>query len=335
MITFEQMLEFDDSDSSDSNQPYDSELDKTHEIERTLANSKNTRSDKENTIWSVVLWENVIPAVKNKPRRQHPKFKPPLLTPKVSAENEIESATNTTITGSNSREDEEISSEDIDIENTFDVVSVREEDNSNWSDSEADETACPVESSNQTVAADEAMTSQDEGISKSMAEAQVVARTMKYTCNKCHASFSYLTRFENHMSKSLCDNLECEYCEKTFISAKTLKQHKKIYHNGVINVCAVCSKSFVTVDKLASHFSRTHSRECKHCKKTFKNSNTLRSHLYDKCKAKPTKKSNSSAVKGLKKAYSRDCLQCNRVFTSKGGYFKHIKSHRSNMEVNN
>ena len=203
------------------------------------------------------------------------------------------------------------------------------------SDSEAEETAYPVECINQTVAADAAMTSEAEGNSKSMAEAQAVARTVKYTCNKCHASFSYLTRFENHMSKSLCDILDCEYCEKKFKSAKALKQHKKIYHNGVINVCAVCSKSFVTVDKLASHFTRTHSRECKYCKKTFKNSNTLRSHLYDRCKAKPTKKRNSSAVKAPNKAYSRECLQCNRVFNSKGGYYRHIKSHRSNMEVNN
>ena len=57
MITFEQLLEFHDSDSSDSNQLYDSEKDKTHEIERTLANSKNTQSDKENSIWSEVLWK--------------------------------------------------------------------------------------------------------------------------------------------------------------------------------------------------------------------------------------------------------------------------------------
>ena len=113
--------------------------------------------------------------------------------------------------------------------------------------------------------------------------------------------------------------------------------------------CIACENLFSTVKQLERHVLKVHSRQCPHCKKYFKNANTLRSHKYgckvkkdkvseenhdDSNKAQDSSKSDTGSKKGkVKTKSSRNCEVCGRHFESKGGYYRHKRSHSVQNEL--
>ena len=120
---------------------------------------------------------------------------------------------------------------------------------------------------------------------------------------------------------------------------KALQTHIARQHRyPVIFKCASCPRFFPTKDRLFSHVNHHHeSRICDVCQKSFKNSNTLRSHKFRR------HSSTSSKVKKLKLSRSRqssvgvqvrfNCLECDSSFGTKGGLWKHSQKHDDTKKI--
>ena len=97
--------------------------------------------------------------------------------------------------------------------------------------------------------------------------------------------------------------------------------------------CSECDQVFPTQKTANNHYLSHHVQlMCKHCKKSFKNSNTLRSHEHV-CLKKNTDKNLSeqkqdNKAAGINKKFSKECDHCGKPFSSKSGFNKHIKQHR-------
>ena len=124
----------------------------------------------------------------------------------------------------------------------------------------------------------------------------------------------------------------------------------------------------LTVDK---HIKGNHTlSECKLCQKVFKNKNTLASHIYN-CHGKKSEieveatetADNESTQREVKdtnvteetimkigektdgryksktlkqtQEYQRECSLCEKTFHSRGGYSRHMKTHRAGDEIEN
>ena len=193
-----------------------------------------------------------------------------------------------------------------------------------------------------------------------------------YKCGKCHKTFSYLKRFNTHMKQGNCDvDFKCPKCDLKFTELKGLKRHLRRKHEKQIFQCAECLKYFPTRKTVDKHLANFHSQhECKHCKKMYRNANTLRSHVFKCTKKKeplaktPDGKNTTGDNKDIKQGkdtnvevkvknaketekdktitpegpisetekYIRSCTVCDKIYLSKGGYNKHIKTHKDKTE---
>ena len=74
----------------------------------------------------------------------------------------------------------------------------------------------------------------------------------------------------------------CDYCEKSYSTAKILHRHKKSHEGGKNIVCHVCQMAFFRKDELKSH-SYKHKTEksinCEECNTKFKTKKSFKRHL--------------------------------------------------------
>ena len=168
-----------------------------------------------------------------------------------------------------------------------------------------------------------------------------------YQCEVCNQRFKYLKNFNSHQLKGTCGStLECSKCDIKLKNLKTLKNHLRNVHEKPLFQCGMCSRIFPTEKNLEKHFNYSHEeKECKFCNKMFKNANTMRSHIFNcplkkkslvpdskEAAAKPAKakvdtnKSNDSSQKADKPR--KECTICKKTFQTKGGYNKHLNTHK-------
>ena len=166
----------------------------------------------------------------------------------------------------------------------------------------------------------------------------------KYTCSLCKREFKYLQHRDNHELKAMCkaDKLICDQCGQVFKQPRHLVRHIQKIHSRPRYQCAECLMIFPSEHAIENHLKHHHKpRNCKFCNKTFKNSNTVRSHALV-CKLNPKAKipklasseqKCESSVKVQKvKIYS--CSKCDAVFKTRGGLHKHAKTHRTTDATN-
>ena len=123
---------------------------------------------------------------------------------------------------------------------------------------------------------------------------------------------------ERHLLQSQEKNHICTLCEKTFVTAGTLKQHVLSVHEGIkIHkkvVCDTCGKEFSRPSILKKHVRIIHEgvkdQECKYCGKVFAEQNTLKNHI----------KSIHEKIK------DHSCEICGKSFTFNYTLKEHIKS---------
>ena len=168
-----------------------------------------------------------------------------------------------------------------------------------------------------------------------------------FQCEVCEQRFKYLKHFNSHQLKGTCGSTrECPKCDIKLRNVKTLKNHIRNVHEKPLYKCGMCSKICPTEKNLLKHFSYYHEeKECKFCIKMFKNANTLRSHIFNchvqqkslvqdskEAEAKLAKgkvdtiKSNDSSDKTEKPR--KECNICQKTFKTKGGYNKHMNTHK-------
>ncbi|CAL8074966.1 unnamed protein product [Orchesella dallaii] len=104
-----------------------------------------------------------------------------------------------------------------------------------------------------------------------------------HICKFCYALFSNTANLTKHLTIHTRENPNKCFCGKTFVSANTLKIHKKI-HTGIKPfVCNFyqCGRAFVTKSTLESHL-RTHTGEkpyqCNYCASSFTTSSAKYRH---------------------------------------------------------
>ena len=156
----------------------------------------------------------------------------------------------------------------------------------------------------------------------------------RYQCEKCKEKFAYFRRFNDHKVKALCDSVfKCNQCDTTFKTTSNLKKHVKRVHESILFKCCECDKPFPTQKSVNNHYLFHHVPfMCKYCKKSFKNSNTWRSHVHMcqiRKKEKISTQQNQGCNPGLKmKKFNKECEHCGKPFSSKSGFNKHIRQHK-------
>ena len=114
----------------------------------------------------------------------------------------------------------------------------------------------------------------------------------------------------------------CNMCRKTFICAKSLKQHISTHTGDTpheCNICNVCTKIFRKASHLKQHILVHNSdkpHECNICQKTFTQANTLKQHMLTHSGDKPYK-----------------CNICQKPFTQASNLKRHMLTHTGEVPV--
>jgi len=151
----------------------------------------------------------------------------------------------------------------------------------------------------------------------------------KYQCDECPQLFAYKQDLPRHKKIHRIDRVlfECSdpSCEKSFTTKHALTVHEETH--GEDFVCDLCGKTFSTKQRLKTHTVKAHTKEfslfCDKCGKGYLDKERNRSfkiHI-EKCgfKEPPGRK-------------PRACELCERLFDSKSGMDRHLKSHSKSKD---
>lgn len=110
-----------------------------------------------------------------------------------------------------------------------------------------------------------------------------------FTCDDCGVSFkqeaTLYTHKKMHREKQAGVIYDCQICQRTFISARTLKKHQ-MTHTGPDLECDQCGKTYKQKDSLTKHIFSVHKRlkvrvMCRLCNKTLWNRKRMREHVVE------------------------------------------------------
>ena len=129
---------------------------------------------------------------------------------------------------------------------------------------------------------------------------------------------------------SINDRFHCDQCERTYSSAKLLRQHQAQHHNNASQTyvdvtvfdphsktCYVCAKRFSKVGYTFLHYAKVHNMKgplsCTSCDKRFFSSRALVKHQHQ-CHV----------------AYGKECPSCKKVFSSPAFMREHFQQYHNN-----
>ena len=103
----------------------------------------------------------------------------------------------------------------------------------------------------------------------------------------CYSDYDQL---KSHIRKihEKVEDFKCKHCEKTFVTAFTLKRHLRNFHNidesNKDYNCFYCDKIFTRTEDRKTHITSFHSecerdKKCPTCKNVFSNKYSLRKHI--------------------------------------------------------
>ena len=88
-----------------------------------------------------------------------------------------------------------------------------------------------------------------------------------WICDCCGSRFGYKKAMNFHMMSHLPPSFSCLECDKKFVYAGDINNHKKL-HQGILNeVCKLCNKEYATKGGLTIHVIEKHFAKF-HCEVT-------------------------------------------------------------------
>ena len=116
--------------------------------------------------------------------------------------------------------------------------------------------------------------------------------------------------------------LQCDKCNKYYMSKDALQRHKRIIHGNVIFKCEICNKEFNTKTRFSTHMEFIHTVQkqefqCNVCEKSYKALLYLKKHLL------------THKVKEFK------CEECGKKLSSKHYLNKHKSNFHTTLETEN
>ena len=167
--------------------------------------------------------------------------------------------------------------------------------------------------------------------------------TPPFTCEKCGKIFmkhgSYLNHVDGHENS---ENLKCPICDRTCSTRNTFEKHVIHCQNRqAVYVCQYCENTFNTKSSLKNHLEEMHATStnissnqeqethiCKFCKLSFIIAEELESHLlqhlHDNVKEEPT-------GDNVQEKFNHFCVECQKGFIHLGTLRNHMQTHAGNL----
>merc|ERR1712000_581819 len=82
-----------------------------------------------------------------------------------------------------------------------------------------------------------------------------------FQCDECDQSFGYSSALKTHVDsvhKKIRFHCSFDGCDKSFLSKSQFSKHLKL-HEGQVNLCDLCGKTFTTKQHLNNHEKQVHS----------------------------------------------------------------------------
>lgn len=143
-------------------------------------------------------------------------------------------------------------------------------------------------------------------------------------CPECGKGFASEDHLKVHLPIHEKGDYKC-HCGKVFTTEKNFKTHYKIQHQGDGNFkCSFCGKNFISGLVLAKH-KKTHAKPyaCRFCNRGFINASGCYHHERRWHKEEFPEDENEASVENQQ----YQCPQCEEIFKSKTGMFRHLDSH--------
>ena len=174
----------------------------------------------------------------------------------------------------------------------------------------------------------------------------------RYSCDQCDFRSVNIVRLNDHkltVHSKEEPQIECELCDKLFLTKLQLYRHKVAHHQSKTFECEICGLKMATKGMLTSHMKCKHEVnevECPTCSKIFKNKTCLASHMQihqeqtpaewecPTCNAVITSKSKRKLGQSIKRhlqvheAPMYKCDFCDKTFRNKTSYNGHINEHK-------
>ena len=109
---------------------------------------------------------------------------------------------------------------------------------------------------------------------------------IRYNCDLCGMKFTERFTLKRHQiskhSNEKTKMLQCDKCNKYYMSKDAFQRHKRIIHGNVIFKCEICNKEFNTKTRFSTHMEFIHTVQkqefqCNVCEKVIKHCHISRS----------------------------------------------------------
>ncbi|GAB0092598.1 hypothetical protein DMENIID0001_076050 [Sergentomyia squamirostris] len=158
----------------------------------------------------------------------------------------------------------------------------------------------------------------------------MAVHTKPFVCDICNKGFSQDRSLKAHSLRHLKKNVNCCYCDRTFITKNEHKIHMDKHHQGLPAMavagpvsCTLCNEMFLNMELLKDHVTQHPSvkpYECEQCSKRYFEKGALLKHF-------------RAAHLGMKppkpefKKIAYTCGECGKPFGDKRSHRMHVASH--------